>query len=147
MRLALILCVASGDTMVRAHHIQAGWAVVDYSMQVIESVMDRLRATDGAEIETRILNVIRRIIEKGEKERHRGGLFTKRDVNQRLRGSHGVGSDLFMRSWEAMVKSGVIRPYSPTESATQLFYIATDRDDDHATEMIQAQIEAAAGGI
>ncbi len=105
LRVALLLAIADGEKVIKKEHIEAGWAVIEYSRSVVEILMGRIHARSMHEVERRVVAAAGRIIETGVDS------FTRREVWQRLKGSHsGLDSELFARAFASLVDAGDIAP-------------------------------------
>lgn len=100
LRLSLLLAIADGAEAVGLAHVEAAWAVVDYSRRVSGNLIEHISTKSRAGAETRVLNAARKTAEATR------GSFTRRDVFQRVKGPTGVSSDVFERAWKALVANG-----------------------------------------
>jgi hypothetical protein len=94
------LAVADGAEKVGLAHVEAAWAVVDYSRKVSGSLIEHISTKSRGGAESRVLNAARKTAQAS------GGSFTRRDVFQRVKGATGVSSDVFERAWKALVANG-----------------------------------------
>lgn len=100
LRLSLLFAVADGAEEVGEAHVEASWAVVDYSRRVSSGLIEHISVRSRAGAEARVLNAARKAAEVTS------GPFTRRDVFQRVKGPTGVSSDVFERAWKALVANG-----------------------------------------
>lgn len=100
LRLSLLLAVADGAEKVELVHVEAAWAVVDYSRRVSGSLIEHISTKSRSGAEARVLNAARKTAEATH------GSFTRRDVFQRVKDATGVSSDVFERAWKALVANG-----------------------------------------
>jgi len=103
LRIALLFAAAEGKTVIDLPHIEAAWAVAAYGKSVVTEIVDQLRATDDREVETRILDAIRREVET-TKVIH----FRKRDIHRHVMGRNGMPATSFNKGWESLVVAGVL---------------------------------------
>ena len=129
LRLALILCVANNDTMIREDHVRAAWAVANFSNECVEWILNRIQTRDIAEAEEKIMDRIHDTLNEKKKVRHRDGLFTKRDVQK---GLPRMSAELFVRAWaaltfsEQLTEAGSINEKVKGTPIATLYRLATD---------------------
>jgi hypothetical protein len=100
LRLSLLLAIADGAEQVSLAHIEAAWAVVDYSRAIAATLIDAIATKSRSGVESRVLTAANKAAEAAK------GAFTRRDVYQRLKGATGVTSQAFERAWKALVANG-----------------------------------------
>lgn len=104
LRISMLLALGDGSVMISRDHISAAWRIVEYSCGVVTGFIDRLRDRNLREVENRITAACLRVAREGD------GSFTKRQINQKLKGSSGLDSETFNRVWSALKDVGAICP-------------------------------------
>jgi hypothetical protein len=102
LRLSMLLAVAEGTVLVEVRHVEAAWAVVDYSNAVVSRLVKDIEVASIREAQARIEGAIQRYVVE------RRPTFTKRDIYQRLKGKSGLHSELFNRLFDSLVAVGLI---------------------------------------
>lgn len=101
-------------------HIEAAWAVVEYSSAQAEVLVGRLRESDLKQAEARVLAAAGRIAASTPQG------FTRRDVRQRVKGRTGMGAATFNAAFDALVRADEI-VHSPNSNGTELWMLSQDK--------------------
>lgn len=104
LKIAMLLAVADGTNTITFDHLDAAWAVVEYSREIIEPLIERIPEADWRDAEQRVLDKARDLALTAN------GYFRKRDVYQRLKGAHGMPGKTFEPAFATLVDTGDIIP-------------------------------------
>ena len=102
LRIGMLLAVAEYKEVLAVEHIQAAWEIVECSNHTICGIVERLQEDGPREAEARVLGAIQRQIEQS------GSLFTRRDIQQRIKGKTGMDAVTFTRVFKSLIDSGQI---------------------------------------
>jgi hypothetical protein len=103
LKVAMLLAVAEGKTVVDLDLMEIAWAVVRYSNAIVTRLVHGLVPDGIGEMEERITRAMTAAARK------HGGMFKKQEIWQRVKGPTGIPATVFATVWDALVKNEAVR--------------------------------------
>ncbi len=108
VRLSMLFAVADGTSTISGEHMTAGWDVAEYGRLVAADLVDQVHDKTWKEAEARLVSRAMRVAQTSS------GTFTKTEVRDGVKGSHGMDAGTFNRIWESLIRAGDFVPVGDT---------------------------------